>query len=182
MSGSVQIVLPPCPIFSPLVSCSLRGYFALFLKWLDTWRQVVTSHVTAKWWHKYFLTASFARAVKIIFDFSLFILIVALLILQPLKERPKICEISLLSKRPWKAFALLSYYQRFADFDGPKEAENWEGMKGLYIAVISARSRFCLCNIIYHQFMNFYCHANEGTNQDHQASLPTKKQISNAEI
>ena len=54
MSGSVQIVLPPFPIFIPLVSCSLRGYFALFLKWLDTWRQVVTSHVKAKWWHKYF--------------------------------------------------------------------------------------------------------------------------------
>ena len=54
MSGSVQIVLPPFPIFIPSVSCSLRGYFALFLKWLDTWRQVVTSHVQAKWWHKYF--------------------------------------------------------------------------------------------------------------------------------
>ena len=39
--------------------------------------------------------------------------------------------------------------------------------QGLYIAVISARSRFCLCNIIYHQFMNFYCHANERTTKLH---------------
>ena len=112
------------------------------------------------------------------YDVEKVIKIVLLLILQPLKEASGDLWDFSAPWRPWKLLHYSAIINVLQTSTAKPRRRREEGMKGLYIAVISARSRFCLCNIIYHQFMNFYCHANEGTNQDYQASLPTKKQIS----